>query len=333
MTKESSDIVAGGLTRTIVTGGDAGYFHLVEELVRSIRLFRSAEALPVAVIDCGLTPAQRMKLVDAYGVRMLDVEWEYNFPAHRIRGRQHLKAQISRAFLDRHLPEFDLILWIDADAWVQDFAGVDLLFSAASTGKLAIVCQASRYSQQVVRVRWAAFGFAEVRSILYKNARKARVPERDARRIGLRPTLNSGVFALRRDAPHWEAFRRRQAQVIRAGADIFSSDQLALAMAVYLDDLPIDLLPDICNYMGPWMASDDGEWLVEHYSPHQPISIVHMAARPDQRANPPTPIDIPLVSGGSVSSTIRQFAWERACSERAGKDALPGIVEVSRTPA
>jgi hypothetical protein len=31
------------------------------------------------------------------------VDWGYDLPASRIRGREHLKVQIARAFLDRHL--------------------------------------------------------------------------------------------------------------------------------------------------------------------------------------------------------------------------------------
>ena len=244
-------------------------------------------------------------------------------------GRDHLKIQISRAYLDRYLPEVDVLLWIDADAWVQDFAGVELMFAAASAGSLAVVPEPSRYAPEVIRVRWAALGFAEVRSILYKNARKARVPERDARRIGLRHTLNTGAFALRQDAPHWKAWRQRQAQVIASGGRIFSSDQLSLGLAVYLDELPFDLLPEICNYIGPWKASDDGEWLVEYYSPHNPVSIVHMCAQPEQKAIPPIPIDIPRVSGGSISRTVRQFAWEDACIKRSSAENLAKLRPLS----
>ncbi len=304
-------------SRVIVTGGDAGYFHLIEEQLRSIRVFRGAEEQPVAVIDAGLTADQRDRLAQVYGARVLEVGWEYDFPAHRTHGRSHLKVQIARAFLDRHLPEADLILWIDADAWVQDFAGVDLMFSAAAAGNLAIVPEPNRYASHVMSVKWTALGFAEVRSILYKNARKARVPERDARRVGLRHTLNTGVFALRSDAPHWQAWRKRQTQVLQGGARIFSSDQLSLSLAVYLDELPLDLLPEFCNYMGPWKASSDGEQLVEYYSPHAPVSVVHMCAQPRQKSQPPDPILIPLAGGGAISRSVRQFEWETACLARA----------------
>jgi hypothetical protein len=120
--------------RIVVTGGDAGYFPLVEDVVASVRAFRSADQLAVAVIDGGLEPEQRDHLSQRYGARILDLGWGFDIPAHKVRGREHLKVLTSRTFLDHHLPEYEAIAWIDGDAWVQDIAAVDLLFRGAETG-------------------------------------------------------------------------------------------------------------------------------------------------------------------------------------------------------
>jgi hypothetical protein len=157
--------------RVVVTGGDALYFPLIEELAASIRAHRTAEELGLAVIDAGLEPGQRELLVRRYGVRLLDVGWEHDIPAARVRGRDHLKVQLARAFLDRYLSDAELIAWIDADAWVQDPAALDILFRGAGLGRLAIVSQTSRYAELAMSLRWGPFGWAQVRSILYKNAR------------------------------------------------------------------------------------------------------------------------------------------------------------------
>lgn len=295
--------------RVIVTGGDAVYFPLIEELAASIRAHRTAEEVGVVVIDAGLEPGQREHLASRYGARLLDVGWELGVPASRVRGRDHLKVQVARAFLDRYVPEAELIAWIDADAWVQDAGGLDLLFRGAELGRLAIVSQTSRYSQVGMTLRWGPFGWARVRSILYKNARRARVPETDARRIGDRPTLNSGVFALHRDAPHWAMWRARQAEVIRRGR-IFTSDQLSLALAVYIDGAPVELMPETCNYMGPlWTCSADEATLVERYLPNAPLGVVHMAGYDAMRRGLEVTVPVRTLDGRTIKRSLRRPAW------------------------
>lgn len=295
--------------RTVVTGGDAAYIHLICDLLASIRRFRGPEALELLVLDCGLEPAQAQMLRDRFGARVEQVEWPYKLSPRRTRGREHLKANIARAFLDTYCPNSELICWVDADAWVQDIAALDLMFEAAATGKLAIVSQASRYGAVTMTLRWLGFGCAEIRSILYKNARKAGVREADARKMAAKGTLNAGVFALARTAPHWEAWRKRQRQVI-GRARLFSSDQLSLGMAVYLDDMPVLLMPETCNYFGPlWRCSDDAKTLLEFYPPYAPLGVVHMAGLDEMRKDLKVTIPIETVSGEVLQRSLRYEAW------------------------
>lgn len=293
----------------VVTGGDAGYFPLIEDLVASIRAHRSADVLPVGVIDGGLKPEQKQHLVQRYGTRILELSWGFEIAASRVRGREHLKVLTSRTFLDQHLPEYDVILWIDGDAWVQDIGAVDLLVRGAQTGRLAVVSQTSRYAQVAMTLRWAGLGYAQVRSILYKGARRAGVPEADARRIGDKPTLNAGVFALRQDAPHWAAWRERQGQVLKRGR-VFTADQLALGMIVHLDGLPAELMPETCNYMGPmWTCTDDGTTLVERYLPNAPVGVVHLAGYDAMRLDPALTTEVRTVGGQTLQRSLRRAAW------------------------
>lgn len=294
--------------RSVVTGGDSKYFPLIEDLVASLRAFREAGELGVYVMDAGLEPAQCEHLTRRYGAKILKVDWHFDVSPARVRGREHLKVQIARAFLDRYAPDSDLLAWIDADAWVQDIAALDMAFDAAALGRLAIVSQTSRYSDRTITLRWAGFGYAQVRSILYKNARRAGVPERQARLLADRPTLNSGVFALAREAPHWEAWRRRQGEVIRRGR-IFTSDQLSLGLAVYADGMPVELMPETCNYMGPWTCTADERTLVERYMPNRPVGIVHMAGHDDMRRDLSIGTEIRTLDGRTIVRSLRRPAW------------------------
>ncbi len=295
--------------RTVVTGGDANYFCLIEELCASIRHFRDADALDLVVIDGGLEAQQMEHLVSRYAARILQVGWGFDIHPSRIRGREHLKVLTSRTFLDQHLPDSDVIIWIDADAWVQDIAAVDMLCAGAERSGLAVVSQTSRYSQVTMTVEWAAFGYAKIKSQLYKNARRAGLPESLARQVGDKPTFNAGVFALRRDAPHWDAWRKRQAQAIVKGR-VFTSDQLALGLIVHADGLPVELAPEICNYMGPfWCCNADETLLVERYIPNTPVGIVHMAGYNEMRKDLGITTDVRTVDGRTVGKSLRRPAW------------------------
>ena len=206
--------------RVIVTGADSRYFPLVDDLCASVRVFRSMEELGLAVVDGGLSADEKQHLAIRYGVEVLEFDWGFPLAERKARGRDYLKTQIARSFLDVLLPDAGLIAWIDADAWVQDIMAVDMMFRAAEQGRLAIVSQASRYGETTLPLRWGVFGYTEPRSILYKNARRARLPVRQARFLADKATLNSGVFVMARESPHWETWRRRQAE--RSGGDGFS---------------------------------------------------------------------------------------------------------------
>lgn len=295
----------------VVTGGDAGYFPLIEDCVASLRAFRGPEALAIGVIDGGLTGEQKAVLTRRWGARVLELGWGFEVAPHRVRGREHLKILTSRTFLDTHLPEHEVIVWLDGDTWVQDIGAVDLLVRGAETGRLAVVSQTSRYAQVAMSLRWGALGWAQVRSILYKGARRAGVAEADARKIGDKPTLNAGVFALRRDAPHWAAWRARQEQVMRRGR-IFTADQLALGMIVHLDGLPAELMPETCNYMGPmWTCTEDEAVLVERYLPNAPVGVVHLAGYDAMRLDPGLTTEVRTVGGRTIAKSLRRAAWVR----------------------
>lgn len=301
--------------RTVVTGGDAKYFPLIDELCASVRHFRTAQDLEVAVIDGGLTGEQKSHLAARYGARILEVGWGFDIPAARIRGRDHLKVQIARSFLDQHLPESDLIAWIDGDAWIQDISALDMMFEASALGPISIVSQSSRNATHAMHLRWMGADwvglgdFVQVRTILYKNARRAGVKEAEARAIGDKGVLNTGVFTLRRDAPHWALWRARQEEVIRRGR-VFTSDQLSLALAVYVDGASLEVAPDICNYMGPnWCCDDAGTELIERYIPNARVGVVHMAGYDDMRRSLDITAPIRTLDGRTIHRSLRRSAW------------------------
>jgi hypothetical protein len=295
--------------KMIVAGGDAKYFPLIDDLALSVRSQREASAVGLCIIDAGLEPAQATHFTKRYGAKVIRVPWEFPDAEGRAGGKEYLKMSIVRAFMDRHNPEAELIAWVDADAWVQDFGALDQMFEAAKQNKLAIVSQSSRYSEVAMTVDWLALGAARVRSILYKNSRNAGYPESVCRKLGDKPTLNSGVLALARGAPHWDVWRRRMGEALSMRARVFTVDQLSIGLMTYVDGLPVELCPEVCNYMGPWKSSTDGTTLVEYFTPYRPVGVVHMAGMDEMRVRPELTIDIPTVDGRTIARSLRRAAW------------------------
>ena len=65
-------------------------------------------------------------------------EWDIDVPAFKVKGREWLKSQVSRAFLPKYFPSYEKFLWIDCDAWVGDWNSIELYFKACENGKLGI---------------------------------------------------------------------------------------------------------------------------------------------------------------------------------------------------
>ena len=293
----------------IVTGGDARYEPLIRELIASVRVLEPGAACPIGVIDAGLTDEQVARF-RAEGITVVNPPWPVELPAHRLRGRVHLKANLAKLHLPACFPGYETVIWIDADAWVQDWEAIELLRRGAAKGRFAIVAQFGRFSETELRLDWLFGRFARVRSILFKNASRAGLPGSVCRDLATRPTLNAGAYALRSDAPHWASFQDWQKKVLKKGR-IFTSDQLAMAGAIYLDGHPVELLPEWCNYIGPWRFDPDKRELVEYYLPNRRLGVVHMAGEDAMRADPSVLRPVLDMDDREHMLSLRYPAWAK----------------------
>ena len=118
---------------TIVSLADANYFDLLNELIDSIKSFKESENIAICVLDAGLTENQKNLLKNKVD-EIKKAEWDISVPSHKVKNKEWLKSQVSRAFLPRYFPNYEKYLWIDCDAWVQDWSSVDLYFKACENG-------------------------------------------------------------------------------------------------------------------------------------------------------------------------------------------------------
>jgi hypothetical protein len=101
----------------IATGADAKYFPLLQRCLTSIRA-KAAPVPPIHVFDVGLEPAQR-DTIRPLVADIIEPGWDFEF-AGRAEAPGYYRAQTVRPFLPRYLPDHRVLMWIDADAFLQD---------------------------------------------------------------------------------------------------------------------------------------------------------------------------------------------------------------------
>jgi len=288
---------------TIVSGGDANYFDLLKDLAHSIRSQPNGDQINITYLDGGLK-AEHITYFEQINIRVLDPGWCNPIATARHRNRDYLKINIAKLHLDLLLPEADIIAWIDADAWLQTFRVLELFTVVAHKNKMAIVSQASRLQSQHLSFTSKLFGWVELRNIVYKNAKNAGFKGPSLTNLMARPTLNAGAYALSVNAPHWQRFRYWQNVILKKGR-LFTSDQLAFALAVFEDQLPYEALPDICNYMGPWRWDESSQTFVDFYAPYDTVSVVHLAGQDKMREHPSTKIKMYDLNDRVIEKSLR----------------------------
>ena len=127
----------------IISLADSKYYDLINELVNSIKKFQQSEKVAICIMDAGLTNEQKNILKDKVD-EIKKAEWDIKVSDFKIKGREWLKSQVSRAFLPNYFPGFKKYLWIDAEAWVNTWETIELYFKACENKKLAIATSADR---------------------------------------------------------------------------------------------------------------------------------------------------------------------------------------------
>ena len=235
----------------IISLADSNYYELLDELVDSIKRFKESENTAICILDAGLLDEQKKQLslkVD----EIKSADWDIEDPEFKVKGKEWLKSQVSRAFLPKYFPGY----------------------------KLSISTSADRAYGRVLRAEWVFGSFARVKSQNYKHAKSSGFSEKIAREVALKPHLNIGVFALEANASHWEVWQKNLRAALKSGK-IWGSEQIAMNITIYHDGLNVEILPAYCNWTLIEALKFDKEknTLVEPYLPNHQIGIVHFAGK------------------------------------------------------
>ena len=295
----------------IVSLADANYFPLLEELVDSIKRFKQSEDVAICILDAGLKQDQRDSLSKKVD-EIKNAEWDIEVPGYKVKGKEWLKSQVSRAFLPKYFPNYEKYLWIDCDAWVNDWSCVELYFKACDDGKLGITQTIGPGYKITSKVNWLFGKLALIKSQNFKHAVKSKISYADARKLAFAPHINIGVFSLEKDSKGWITWQNNLEKTLKAG-NIFGSEGLAINMSVYIDNLETEFLPLNCN----WITSNllpkydqKQSTFVEPYLPNYKIGIMHLAAGiwkdgKDMRVDKTIKIELDTLDKNKILKSLR----------------------------
>tara|TARA_B000000609_G_scaffold76507_1_gene57655 strand:+ start:179 stop:1090 length:912 start_codon:yes stop_codon:yes gene_type:complete len=296
---------------TIVSLADANYFPLLNELIDSIKTFEESKEVAICILDAGLTENQ-IKELSLKVDEIKTAEWDIEVPVSKVKEKEWLKSQVSRAFLPKYFPQYEKYLWIDCDAWVNDWDSVNLYFKACDNGKLGITQTIGPGYKITSKVNWLIGKLAIIKSQNFKHAVKSKIGYEKARKLAFAPHINIGVFSLEKNSPGWSSWQNNLSQTLKAG-NIFGSEGLAINMSVYIDNLETEFLPLNCN----WIASnlipkydEKKNSFVEPYLPNYKIGIMHLAAGiwregKDMRLDENIKIEVKTLSNKIIQKSLR----------------------------
>ena len=295
----------------IVTLADSNYFELLNELIQSIKRFKESENTAICVLDAGLTENQKKNLENKVD-EIKSAEWDIKVPEFKVQGKEWLKSQVSRAFLPKYFPNYEKYLWIDCDAWVNDWKCIEIYLKACDGNKLGITQTIGPGYKITSKVNWLFGKLAIIKSQNFKHAIKSNIGYAKARKLAFAPHINIGAFSLEKNSPIWSIWQKNLYQTLKSG-DIFGSEQLAINMSVYIDEVDTEFLPLNCN----WLTSnllpkfdEKNDTFVEPYLPNYKIGIMHLAAgiwknNKDMRLNKDIEIEIETLEGKILNKSLR----------------------------
>ena len=295
----------------IVSLADSNYFELLNELVNSIIRFEKSKEIAICILDAGLTENQKT-ILSKKVEEIKPAEWDIDVPGFKVKGKEWLKSQVSRAFLPKYFPNYEKYLWIDCDAWVNDWRSVELYFKACDNGKLGITQTLGPGYKIMSKVKWLFGKLAIIKSQNFKHAISSKIEIEKARKLAFAPHINIGVFSLEHDSPGWKSWQDNLKQTLKSGK-IFGSEGLAMNISVYIDNIETEFLPLNCN----WIASnllpkfdENKQTFVEPYLPNHEIGIMHLAAglwknNKDMRVDKSVEIEIKTLKNKTVSKSLR----------------------------
>lgn len=287
-----------------ISSSDSNYFPLLLEWVHSIRAHPQSKGMDICIMNAGMSAEQLDKL-RPHVTKIVEAEWPCKIAAHKIRGREYLKACVARPWIPEYFPEYDTYFWMDADTWVQNWDAVELFLEGAARKKICLTGQVDRAYPRQIRLKWLGRWPWKVRGFYFSNARKAFGFE-TARKLLPYHVLLAGAFCLDKDAPHWTRWQALVRKAVKRGK-VFTAEQTSLGVLCYIENYPFEILPGWCHWLCQFkpLWNKKNKKFVEPYLPHHEIGILHLSGFDEMRVDRKVTTDFKTTDGDSVDMNYR----------------------------
>jgi len=295
----------------IVTGANALYFYFAQGLLLSLKSAApEPSALRIGFLDLGCTEAQ-LEWLDAEGINVVPGRWDLPFASIETTPR-HFQAMTARPFLDRYFPDEKVQLWIDSDAWVQDWSAVEAYIAAASRHEFAITPEVHRcYAGMMHRSR-------ELEQFMETSYREA-FGEAAANRFASWAVLNTGVCAYRVDSRLLVRWREHLEEAMKRTRH-FMVELVSLNHALYSEfdrfyPSAVGFLPATCNWMCHQSAPMWDEATASFVAPAPPYERIGILHRTTDVLKQKGTLELRTVAGGRIRSSV-EFLEGRYSNEK-----------------
>ncbi len=293
------------MKRIIVSAANDGYYPLLTDLISSIEDGKGESDVAIGVLDVGLTSEQRSNL-STLVQHVVTPNWDYQFSASDS-VPQKFRAMTARPHLPKYFPGYDIIMWMDADTWVQQWPAVEYFFDKASTRGLAICQEMHRCYANVYNLNNSRQLFFESLKVFGNEA---------GQHVVWMPMVNSGVFAMRADCHYWSLWRDTLGAAIQRGHLDHFTEQTALNVCIYRGlPLPYFMPPTfnwVCVHAVP-IFDEQILLYVEPVVPHDRISIIHLAGLRTRIENQSVVLD---VNGNKTKMNLLYSQWKQYRDQR-----------------
>ncbi len=292
-----------------ISAAGANYYPMLREWIHSVRSHPQSANIDICLMNAGMTPEQVESLRPLVTV-IKDVDWPCPIDPRKVAGKEYLKACVARPWIPQNFPGYDVYFWMDADTWVQDWAGVDLFLRGAAKGRIALTGQVDRAYPRQARVKWLGQWPWKVRSFYFSNARKAFGFE-TAKTLLPYHVLLAGAFAMRADAPHWKKWQELVTQAVKKG-NVFTAEQLSLGIMCYMQGYEFEILPAWTHWLCEFkpMVDERAGLFIEPFLPHNRIGILHLSGWDEMRVNRALTTNFKTLGGGTVERSFRYTAFD-----------------------
>lgn len=269
----------------IFTGSGSDFYFKIENLIKSLKRFKSFYKSDLFILDVGLKNEEKQKL-SKYAKKIITPA--DNFKFNFVIKNKWSRLYSSRPFIKDYAPGYETYIWIDSDIIIQKYQALIDLEIITRNGKLGIVAESDNcYISNSVLNNDMNDGYEKIyknlyirRGWTYKNLRKY-FNEKIAENYSSLPCLNAGFFALPHNSNYWKLWRELYQEVLLKFNDekSVSMDQTTLNLAIYSNIKSTTILDSKYNFLvkRAMPSLNKKNLYCKPNFPHEPVYCLHFS--------------------------------------------------------